>query len=182
MNKLIVLFFLILFPFVSWAGNPEEDQEYLLQKRQAGKLKIGMSADELYKNYEKKLTKRVDLKIEGHYCPAIEINLQNKETQKPSLIAEITQEDKWTVWRIRVYDSRFKTDKGIGVGSTLGDIRKFYKVFWQACGEQVLCAYVKDIQMSFVIDSAFPGKRPEKDDPVLLPDDIIVSSIQISGR
>ena len=161
------------------AENKEENPlSFLLRKLSAGHLKIGMSKGELYTLFGEKNTKLVDLKIEGHYCPAVEIYQNDTETGKPSLIAEITQEENWTVWRIRVYDTQYKTKENLGVGSTIGDIRKVYDVKWGSCGEHVLCTRVDDIQMSFVIGffpmSWFIDKNSES-----VPDSSVVTSIHI---
>jgi hypothetical protein len=52
-----------------------------------------------------------------------------------------------------VYDKRFKTDKGIGVSSTLGDVRKSYPVDWIASEEDGVFARVEAMGMSFALDN-----------------------------
>ncbi|MBN1292916.1 MAG: hypothetical protein JXB48_13830 [Candidatus Latescibacteria bacterium] len=182
MKRLIFLMSMLLCLTITQAENKEEDtQAFLLQSLRAGHVKIGMSKDELYTLFGEKSTRFVDLNIEGHYCPAIEIYQHDTETEKPSLVAEITQDENWTVWRIRVYDTRYKTEQDIGVDSTIGDIIKVYDVKWQSCGEHVLCARVDDIQMSFVIDF-FPGNWFIEKNPESIPDSTIVKSIHIEKQ
>jgi len=181
MKRLIIVISAVLCFTLSEAEHQEDQRCFLLQKHSAGQLKIGMNSKELYTLFDKKYTKFVDLYIEGHYCPAIEIYLRKTETEKPSLVAEITQKDNWTVWRIRVYDTRYKTAKDIGVGSTIGEIRKVYNVIWRGCGEDVLCARVNDIMMRFVIDFA-PRNWYKDRNPESIPDSTLVTSIQIDKR
>ncbi|MFN3554580.1 MAG: hypothetical protein ACK4VN_01310 [Bacteroidales bacterium] len=64
---------------------------------------------------------------------------------------EFNKPDK--VWRIWIYSSDFKTEKGIGVGSTLADIKMKYQV--ENIGtEEGLNVRVKDISVSFLMDNS----------------------------
>lgn len=56
-------------------------------------------------------------------------------------------------WRIWIYSRELKTDKGIGVGSTLTDIKTKYQV--ENIGtEEGLNVQVKDITVSFLMDNS----------------------------
>ncbi len=69
------------------------------------------------------------------------------------MVAEIQgKQSEFIISRVQVYDLRFRTDKGIGVGSTLGYIRKNYKIDSIDFGEGSLYAWVKQIGMSFALD------------------------------
>jgi hypothetical protein len=134
-------------------------------------LEIGITVDDLYSKYDRKLTKLVDLYLEGTFSPALEIYLNESEKKAPSLVAEIVWRKDWVIWRINVYDERFKTDKGIGVGSTLDDIRKSYKVDWITFGEVGFFARVKEIGMSFALDIVnIPRKWHKTGNQNLIPD------------
>ncbi len=86
------------------------------------------------------------------------------------------------VGRITVYDSRFKTDKGVGVGSTLGEIRRNYKVDWIGFGEGPLFARVEQIGMSFALDYSKPPREwYETHNPTLIPDSAKVVSILLAN-
>jgi hypothetical protein len=57
------------------------------------------------------------------------------------------------VWRIWVYSTEMKTEKGIGVGSTLAEIKTEYKV--KNIGtEEGLNVSVKDISVGFLMDNS----------------------------
>ena len=58
-----------------------------------------------------------------------------------------------TAWRIWIYSSDLKTEKGIGVGSTLADIKMKYQV--ENIGtEEGLNVQVKDISVGFLMDNS----------------------------
>ncbi|MFC1607471.1 hypothetical protein ACFL47_05825 [Candidatus Latescibacterota bacterium] len=178
MRKSAIFLFVILLPFLVIAESIEKPQPFLLRKGAAGKLKLGMSKNELYKQFDEKLTELTDLKLEGHYCPAIAIYLSdesNEEKQQPNLIAEITQKKDWTVWRIRVYDKRFRTKEGIGIGSTFGEIKKLYDFGWSHHGEHMLCAEVKDLKVHFEINGWFSKKTRDS-----IPDDREIISVVVN--
>ncbi len=148
-KKFLIFFIISTKSFLLFGSDFQEKEGFLLQNKKAGKLLIGMSIDELYKNYPKNLTKIVDLFKEGFFSPAIEIYLNEKDG-KPSMIAEIGFFDGFKVEGISVYDKRFKRERGIGVGSNLKDLKKLYKVerFWFE--ENNFFVTVKELEMSFV--------------------------------
>jgi len=160
---------------------PKDSNDFLLSKYKAWSIEIGMTIDALYTKYARESTNLVDLYLEGTFSPAVEIYLSGKEKKnRPSVVAEIGCQNGFVVWRINVYDKRFRTDKGIGVGSTLGDIRKSYKVDWIAFGEGLLFARVEEIGMSFALDIVkVPPKWYETRDQNLIPDSAKVVSVLI---
>jgi len=173
---------LLLFPvLISNGGKLKDNYDFLLSKHKAGRIEVEMPVDALYTKYDRKLTKLVDLYLEGMFTPALEIYLNEYEKKKPSLVAEIGWRKNWIIRRINVYDERFKTDKGIGVGSMLGDIRKSYKVDWIKPGEGPIFARVKEIGMSFALDIVkVPREWHKTRDPNLIPDSVKVVSILIN--
>lgn len=126
-----------------------------------------MTAEEVEAAFGKAATRRIDLKLEGMPSLAIEIRL-GKRT-KPSLVAEL---EGGKVYRVGVRDERFKSKEGIGVGSTLGDIRKVYAVSGIDVGEGPgnLFAIVNEVGMSFRLDPEPPGAWYKTKDQHLIPD------------
>lgn len=86
-----------------------------------------------------------------------------EKKQQPNLIAEITQKEDWTVWRIRVYDKRFRTKEGIGIGSTFDELKSFYRekyeFGWSSHNEGMICVRVREMKLHFELDSRFSNKR-----------------------
>ncbi len=159
------------------------EKEFGLSRGKAGLIKAGTTIDELYARVGRNNTRLVDRYSEGFFSPAIEIYLTQSGTTKPSLVAEIVgQYPTFLVGRITVYDSRFKTDKGVGVGSTLGEIRRNYKVDWIGFGEGPLFARVEQIGMSFALDYSKPPREwYETHNPTLIPDSAKVVSILLAN-
>lgn len=184
MNYSKLLFcILILVPVLSGAEKKLSDNSsFLLSKRKAGHIEIEMTIDALYIRYNRDSTKLVDLYLEGTFSPALEIYIKGARAEnKPSLVAEIGWQNDWIVSRIKVYDERFKTDKGIGIGLTLGDMRKFYTVDWIAFGEGGLVARVEAIGISFMLDiEKIPGEWSKTRDQQLIPDSAKIVSALIT--
>lgn len=196
--KMLIFLFLLLPSFLD-AETPVVTRKFLLSKQKAGHVKIGMSIDDLYRKYDRKSTKLVDLYTEGTFSPALEIYLNKEEDEeKYSFITEIGWSPLHTskieksisvaryrtgfvVTRIQVYDENFKTEKGVGVGSTLGELWKHYKVDWLDFGEGGLIARSDELMMSFVL---FLVDIPEEwymtRDMELIPDSTKIVSILIN--
>lgn len=137
-----------------------------------------MEVDALYGKIDWKLTKLVDLHSEGFFVPALEIYLSKDETKRPALVARIGLN--FVVTSITVYDTRFKTAKGIGVGSTLGEIRKEHKIDSIGFGEGPLCARVNEIGMTFALDFRnVPRAWYKTGDQALIPDSAKVTSVLV---
>lgn len=107
------------------AGAEEEalDDFYLARDREVGSIEVGMTVDDLFMVYDWYSTNLVDLYLEGMFSPALEIYINDEPGGEPSFVAEIACRDEWVVSRIWVYDERFAVSQGVGVGSTLGDLR-----------------------------------------------------------
>jgi len=148
------------------------DEEFVLAKGRAGTIHAGMTIDELYTAVGRNNTKLVDQYGEGYFTPVIEIYSGQGGRTKPSLVAQIVgQYPKFLVGSITVYDARFKTEMGVGVGSTLGGIRRNHKVDWIGFGEGPLFARVEQIGMSFALDFSDPPREWYKSqDQTLIPD------------
>ena len=170
----------LLFIVALFGVNRSYAQEnLLLTKYRAGDIEIGMTIDTLHTKHAPSSTKLVAHYPEGEFAPMLEIYLEGATKQShPSLLIGIGKKREWIVDAITVNDARFRTPLGIGVGSTLGDIRKVYKVKWIAFGEGPLCANVDEISMTFALD--FTDPPPEwynTNDQRLIPDRAKVVSI-----
>lgn len=161
------------------AGQSFAQDEFLLAKQQAGAIVIGMTIDDLHAMHKPSSTRLVAYYPEGMFTPMLEVYLEG-DTNKgsPSLLIGIDKNNDWIVGSIKVNDARFRTDKGIGVGSTLGAIRKAYAVKWIEFGEGPLYANVDEINMSFELDFTTPPREWHKThDQQLIPDSAKVVSV-----
>ena len=164
------------------------DGAFGLSEGKAGAIHSGMTIDELYGAVGRENTRLVDKFAEGYFSPAIEVYSNVGGRAKVSLRVEVVAESaKFLAGRITVYDARFKTEAGIGVGSTLSDIRQAYKVDWITFGEGPLIARVEQIGMSFALDFTNPPNDWYKThDQTLIPGSARVTFILLadgtSGR
>ena len=173
---------LVLLLFTSIGTQIVNGQDsFLLSKNKAGEIEIGMTIDALHKKYEPRLTKLTAQYPEGMFSPVLEIYLNGKlQNVEPSITVAIDKEKDWIVGGIRVKDKRFKTSKGIGIGATLGEIRKTYKVNWIDFGEGSLFANVEDLGISFELDFSNPSdKWYQTRNQSLIPDSVRVVSINV---
>jgi hypothetical protein len=158
------------------------DENYLLSKHKAGDLSIGMAVDDVFRAYDRDRVKLVDLNLEGGFSPALEIYIDGSQGDKPSMKAEITLKDWWVIWRISVLDKRFKTTDGIGIGSTLGDIRSLYTGLRGGTGEGSVSVYVRELEMGFGLGidlMDLPDEWFKTSNQELIPDSIKVVRVGI---
>jgi hypothetical protein len=127
------------------ATAPTDD--FLLERHRAGKIVVGMPGAAIYNIYPREITKTVDLQLEGTPTPAIQVFLA-KDRSNPSLVIRLDGPQPG-VYGIEVRDARFKTRDGIGVGSSLGQLRKTRRKLFISDGEGAIFAAVEDLGMSF---------------------------------
>lgn len=153
-----------------------------LSATQAGAVTIGMPVDELYAEYSREQTQLIDLMLEGMFTPAINIYTSLATGQRPALTAEIGWNATWVISRVTVYDPQFRTECGIGVGSTLGALKRCYTLDWGGFGEGPLYVGVQETALSFAFDPAdLPRNFGRTTDPFMLPDYLEITAIVCPG-
>ena len=121
-----------------------------------GAVIIGADAQTVYEAFAADRRSLVDLGHEGQLSPALFLRFGSL-TQHDGIIAELAPErGQMVVWRIQVRDPAFKTLKGIGVGSTVGQLRAAYKPGQVIAGEGAVALGVDELSASFVLDQKGP--------------------------
>ncbi len=111
---------------------------------------LGATVDEVYRLVGREHVHLVDVFAEGHFAPAIEIRLPGARVA-PSIVARIREVPcfEFGIDAITVLDPRFRTPEGLGVGSTLGELRRRYDVrFNREEGHSVI---VPSLKMTFAV-------------------------------
>lgn len=110
------------------AATPARSQnvDWLLDPARAGKATIGMTVDALYDAFGRDHVRLIDLASEGMFTPAVQVH----DPSTPGatlLVARIFQLcGSFRVDAIMVHSPRYRTSEGIGVGSTIADVRRRY--------------------------------------------------------
>jgi hypothetical protein len=129
---------------------PHQAATHLLSPGRAGVFELGATVDEIYRLVGREHVRLVDLFGEGHFTPAIEIRLPGANVT-PSIVAHIREAPcrEFAIWGIRVLDPRFRTSEGLGIGSTVGELRRTYDArLNREAGHSVI---VPSLQMTFAV-------------------------------
>jgi hypothetical protein len=94
----------------------------------AGEFEVGMSVDEAYQRAGHSRVRLVPSFPEGMFQPRLEIRLSGFG-RGPALVAEVERSPclYYAMTSISVYDPRFRTKNGLGVGSTWAEIKHLYR-------------------------------------------------------
>jgi hypothetical protein len=104
---------------------PPKDS-FILERGRAGQFEIGMTVDELNKIAGRDHVRALTSHRAAESRPALDIRMTGFTTG-PALRILLTRIcAPLGAWWIEVHDPRFRTRNGLGVGSTLGDIRRLY--------------------------------------------------------
>ena len=148
-----------------------QENALVVERGRAGSVTIGAAADSVYQEFGDR-ARLVDLRLEGHLSPALELKRFGAQLV-PSIIAEIgTSPNGLVVTRLNVLDPGFKTRAGIGVGATYAALRAAYSIAWIGSGEGSFFARVEELGISFQLDTSGPVQLWSIRDPAQVPPDV----------
>jgi ankyrin repeat protein len=142
----------------------------------AGKAEIGMSLQDLEREYPK-------LKVTHEYLDGNRENVANIYTgtnTTPSLKITLTKGSIKLATEINVYDPKYKTAKQIGVNSTVGDLKKQYTISYVTVINNSIFISVRSMRMLFELDvtqNNIPAQWINTRDPNTLPNDLKIKRI-----
>lgn len=148
---------LVMIASVAFLGSKSQTApqttEFLVESGKAGPFELGATVEEIYNLIGRDHVRLVDLFAEGMFTPALEIQAPGANG-RPAIVAHIREWPcaQFSVWGILIRDERFRTRDGIGIGSTLSDVRRHYRVKMMS-GEGSEIAFAASVNLSFVLDA-----------------------------
>jgi len=169
----------VLAIFVALYSSPPLQGTIVVERSRVGTVSIGATAESIYREFGDR-AKLVDLKLEGHLSPALEIKLFGAQLVA-SMIAEIGPADSTlVVTRIHVVDPSLRTKDGIGVGSTYEELRSRYSIDRVGSGEGSFFARVEALGISFQLDTSGSVPLTPIRDPAQVPNGVRVISMMLT--
>lgn len=169
----------VLALFVALQPSSPLQQSFVIERAWVGPVSIGAAADSIYGEFGDR-ARLIDLKLEGHLSPALEIKLFGSQLVA-SMIAEIAPaNNRLVVTRIHVLDPGLRTRDGIGVGSTYGELRSRHHIDWVGSGEGSVFARVEELAISFQLDTSGPWALWSIRDPAQVPAGVRIVSMMLT--
>jgi hypothetical protein len=120
---------------------------FQISRSQVGAIKIGMAVSQLRQVVPAGQLREVAITKEGKGYKAYEIG------RRPAgLLVEEICEPGCRVWRIQVKDAAYRTPEGLGIGSTLGEVKKHYPISFLGAGETEIVAVSGQQKITFMLD------------------------------
>jgi len=155
---------------------------FRIERHRAGPVSIGANAYELYETFPLEGRKLIDLALEATLSPALALTVPGA-TVPEGVIAELApQENELVVFRILISDPMFRTSKGIGVGSSVGDLRSAYNLDAVSTAEGGVYITVEELAASFALDQSGPGGSDlwRIQDPQGIPGDVKIAVVLLT--
>ena len=152
-----------------------------IERHGVGSVIIGANAQTIYEAFAGR-RELVDLGYEGMLSPALLLRFPGL-TQRDGVVAELVPgRGDLTVWRVEIRDPAFRTVKGIGVGSTVGELRSAYRLDSVLSGEGNVVIRVEELAASFNLAQPGPGGSElwRIRDPESVPDSVKIASVLLT--
>ncbi|WP_156026957.1 hypothetical protein [Sporocytophaga myxococcoides] len=160
-------------------GIIEVPDEYAISKERAGNLTIDMPIGSIFNYYDKSQISKSSFTSEGQKFEAYFIKT-SRDTSRYLRVDPICT-DSCKIWRIKVYDKRYKTRSGIGIGSKVGDIKSYHFIDWAGNTEDGPAFGLERLGITFLIDTnTLSASARENIDIETLSDSAKVSGILIT--
>jgi hypothetical protein len=177
LSRIVISFMMIGFN----AQVPPAAPAPTIDLHRVGDVVIGQDAQRLYEAFPSGRRQLVDLGLEGFLSPALLLRLPGT-ARRDAVVAELVCQKGLVVWRIEVRDAALKTTKGVGVGSTVGQLRAAYRLGNVVSGEGNVAVRVEELSASFMLDQTAPGgdRLSRIRDADAIPDSVRIRSVLLT--
>lgn len=154
--------------------------QFVLASGYAGNLGVGKSVEPLYQEFGQPAVTDSEEFFSGRIYPVLKVYDKSTGALSLTVFFAKNKEDQKVVTAIHVFDKRYKTSNGIGVGNTLGELRREGVTSVQYTDG--LYAITRDGKMRYELDisaEAVPIAWINGGDEKTLPDDMKIKSIYI---
>ncbi|MEG6586703.1 ankyrin repeat domain-containing protein, partial [Dendrosporobacter sp. 1207_IL3150] len=154
---------------------------YTLSSKKAGYMEIGKTVESLYKYYDKSNVTFSNDDFNGRAHPIVKVYANGKNNLP--LVGSISirnQGQQHIIDGIAVYDARFRTESGIGVNSTLGELRRGGSFSEIKQINETLYVIADGLSYELEISlTTIPTEWLKTGNPSSLPDDIKIKSVHL---
>lgn len=150
----------------------------VIRQHQVGPVLIGASAQSIYAVFRGR-SRLIDLALEGHLTPALELSFPETLVNGGVVAELVPRGNDLVVWRIAVTNPGVRTVKGLGVGSSVAQLRSAYHTTSVGSGEGRVFVMVDELSASFELDTSGPGGDAlwKIRDPQQVPGDVKITSV-----
>lgn len=166
MKSISILHFLLCFLAIYGCQQKKTDHQELqakselktipaetsLGREKAGLAEINMPIDKLDSVFGSTHVKKSSFEAEGQNYEAYFVYKNSADT--PSLRLEGLCNDACKVWRIKVLDNDYRTETGLGIGSTVKEIKSYHIIDWVGNAEATPGLRIDRLGITFQLDSA----------------------------
>jgi hypothetical protein len=175
MKKLNVLFILLLMTMTA-SAQKYSDSTWIVGEGHVGKIQINMDERKLNTLFKESQIKAVKKGSDEDTYSEISITLTGET--KPGIMMQTMCIGDCIIAKIRLTSPLYKTIKGIGVGSSIADLKKVYSIGRVSQGDEGLMVYIDEIpQLAFVVDAPGVKAGPNGLNGAQLPDDAKIKMI-----
>jgi hypothetical protein len=126
---------------------PAAGSRYRVGPGQVGAIKTGMPTADLKQVIPASQLRETSIHQEGQAYKAYEVNLHGGGVLVEEICAPACR-----VWRIQVRNPAYRTAEGLGVGSSLGEVKEHYPISFLGSGETEIVAVSNQKKITFMLD------------------------------